>query len=230
MHLAMRSIAARTGADTSHVLLAAYAVALARVTGHSPSVAQVVASNRFRPDFGEAVNQLSQVGICVIDVAGRTFDEAVARAWKASTDAYLHGYYSSVGYQKTLREAAEERGEPIDISCYVNDRRGQGGPRADGAAPSTPEDLRAALKRTVLRWDRMMPTYDGSFYLHADSMPDANVPGRMNPDEQELPAVYISMWGDTHQMSPDDILECARQLEVVTVEAAFDGTVPALAS
>jgi hypothetical protein len=229
MHLAMRSIAARTGADTSHVLLAAYAVALARVTGRGPSVAQVVASNRFRPGFGEAVTQLSQVGICVIDVADRTFDEVVAGAWKASTDAYLHGYYSSVGYQRTLREAAEERGEPIDISCYVNDRRSQGGPQADGELP-TPEDLRVALKHTVLRWDRTMATYDGSFYLHADSVPDANVPGRTDPDEQRLPAVYISLWGDTQQMAPDDLLECARQVEAVTVEAAFQGTAPTLVS
>jgi len=227
MHLAIRSIAARTGADGSHVLLAAYAVALARVTGRSTSVAQVVVNNRFRPGFAEAVSQLSQCGICAIDVADSTFDEVVVRAWKGATDAYLHGYFSTTGHNDVLREAALERGEPIDISCFVNDRRGQT-PSADppDAPLPTPEDLSAALARTTLRWDRAQATYDGSFYLHVDAQPDTNVPGRMNPAEQERPAVYFAIWGDTHCLAPADIEACARQLEAVVVEAAFDGTAP----
>jgi Condensation domain len=227
MHLAIRSIAARTGADGSHVLLAAYAVALARVTGRSPSVAQVIVNNRFRPGFAEAVSQLCQCGICAIDVADSTFDEVVIRAWKGATDAYLHGYFSTTAHQDTLREIAAERGEPIDISCYVNDRRGQTpAAEAPDAALPTPEELSAALAHTTLRWDRAQPTYDGSFYLHVDAQPDTNVPGRVNPGEQDRPAVYFAIWGDTHCFAPADIEACARQLEAVVVEAAFDGEAP----
>ena len=227
MHLAIRAIAARTGADGSHVLLAAYAVAIARVTGRSPSVAQVVVSNRFRPGFADAVSQLSQCGICAIDVADSTFDEVVVRAWKGATDAYLHGYYSTTGHHDMLREAALERGEPIDISCFVNDRRNQSpSDEAPDAPPPTPQELSAALARTTLRWDRAQPTYDGSFYLHVDAQPDTNVPGRMVPAEQERPAVYFAIWGDTHLMAPADIEACARQLESVVVEAAFDDAAP----
>lgn len=225
MHLALRSISARTGADGSHVLLAAYAVALARVTGRSPSVAQVIVSNRFRPGFADAVTQVSQTGICVIDVAQCVFDDVVARAWKGATAAYLHGYYDGAKHRELLEEIEARRGERLDLSCYVNDRRGQSAPEP-GEKPPTEEDLLAALPRTRLRWDRKLPTYDGSFFLHVDSGPDTNVPGRDVPEERELPAVYFAIWADTHRLAPAEIEACARELEAVTIEAAFDAKAP----
>jgi hypothetical protein len=222
MHLAMRSISARTGAHTSHVLLAAYAVALARVTHRTPSVAQVVVSNRFRPGFADAVTQLSQTGICVIDVADCVFDDVVGHAWKAAAGAFLHGYYDGDAHQRLLEDIARRRGEEIDLSCFVNDRR----VAAADEPPPTKDDLRAALPRTRLRWDRKQPIFDGSFFLQVDSAPDANVPGRLIPQEQQQPAVYFAIWADTHALAPRDIEACARELEAVTVEAAFDGKAP----
>lgn len=225
MHLAMLSIAARTRVDTTYVLLAAYAVAVARVTGRSPSVTQVVVSNRFRPGFAEAVSQLSQPSICVIDVADSTFDEVVGRAWNAATGSYLHGYFDKTEHGELLERLGRERGEPVDVSCFVNDRRNLPGLQPGDRLP-TEEEVRAALARTTLRWDRKQPTYGGTFFLQVDSGPDANVPGRMIPAEQELPAVYFAIWADTHRLSPADIEACARELEAVTVEAAFDAAAP----
>ncbi|GAA2347563.1 hypothetical protein [Dactylosporangium salmoneum] len=49
MRSAIPAVAKRTGAGTGHVILAAYAVALYRRTGHNPSVAQLVVGNRFLP-------------------------------------------------------------------------------------------------------------------------------------------------------------------------------------
>ncbi len=219
MHLAMRSISARTAAHTSHVLLAAYAVAIARVTRRTPSVAQLVVSNRFRPGFADAVTQLSQTGICVIDVADCVFDDVVARAWKASAGASLHGYYDGDAHQQLLDDIARRRGEKIDLSCFVNDRRIV----APDEPPPTEDELRAALPRTRLRWDRKQPIFDGSLFLQVDSAPDVNVPGRLVPEEQQQPAVYFAIWADTHALAPRDIEACARELEAVTVEAAFNG-------
>jgi hypothetical protein len=91
------------------VLLAAYAVALARRTGRSPSVAQLVVSNRLRPGCADSVSQLAQLGICVIDVADTTFDEVVSRAWKAATNAYLHGYLDTVALKDMLARVGRER-------------------------------------------------------------------------------------------------------------------------
>jgi len=204
MHLAMRAIAARTRSDTSHVLLAAYAVTLARITGRNPSVAQVLVNNRFRPGFADSVSHLTQTGICAIDVADSGFDEVVARAWKAATSAYLHGYYSTLAQHELLARVDRERGEDIDISYYVNDRRDQGNPPG---APPTDDEIRAALPLTTLGWGRKLDTYDGTFYLHVDSVPDA---------------IEFAIWADTGHFAPDVIQACARELEAVTVGAALD--------
>lgn len=225
LHLALDRIAARTGAAPSHVLLASYAVALARVTGRSPSVAQLIVNNRFRPGFADAVAQLCQTGFCVIDVADCGFDEVVQRAWKAAGGALLHGYYNPIEHHALMAELAARRGAPVDISCFVNDRRNHPGPAA-GEPLVTPERLRAARELTRIRWDRALPTYDGTFYLHVDSAPDVNVPGRIRPDESGVPAVYFTIWADTHALSPAAIEDCARGLEAAAVEAAFDGSVP----
>jgi len=87
MELGLRVIEARTGASSTYVLLGAYAVATARVLGRNPSLAQIVVNNRFRPGFADAVAQVSQHGICVVDVADTTFDEVVHRARKAAMSA-----------------------------------------------------------------------------------------------------------------------------------------------
>ena len=219
MHLAMKLIAARTQVDTTQVLLAAYAVAMARVTGRNPSVAQVIVSNRFRPGFGSAVAALSQPSLCVVDTADATFDEVVGRAWRASTAGNLHGYYDPRRHRELIQRVAHERGEDIDISCFVNDRRNEPPPRQDDPLP-TPDDIQAALPRTTLRWDRTQETYDGRFYLQVDAGPDANVPGRVNPRESQLPAVYFAIWADTHLIAPQDVEAIARGLEGLLVDEA----------
>jgi len=219
MHLALRAIAARTKVDTSHVLLAAYAVAVARITGRNPSVAQVIVSNRFRPRFAPAVAALSQPSLCVIDTAGAGFDEVVGRAWRASTAGNLHAYYDPRQHREMMARLARERGEDIDISCFVNDRRDQPPPRPDDPLPTRGEIL-TALERTTLRWDRRQATFDGRFYLQVDSAPDTNVPGRINPREAQLPAVYLAIWADTHFLAPQDIEAVARKLESQLVQAA----------
>jgi len=64
LYVALRSIAHRTGIGAGHVLLAIYAVALARETGRSPSVTQVLVSNRFRPGCADSASHLTQPSIC----------------------------------------------------------------------------------------------------------------------------------------------------------------------
>lgn len=207
LHLALQVVAARTGVETGHVLLAAYGVALSRVTGRTPSVAQVLVSNRFRPGFADAVCHLTQPGICVIDVDG-DLDTVAKRVWQAATSAYLHGYYDPADHRAMLDRLAADRGEPIDISCFVNDRRGPAA--AVPAVPPTAQQVRDALPRTTVRWDRTLPTYDGTFYLQVDSAPDAGGD-----------AVDLAVWADTHRLAPAAIEACARGIETAAVEAAL---------
>ncbi|WP_432988992.1 condensation domain-containing protein [Dactylosporangium sp. CA-233914] len=205
LHLALAAVAARTRAETGHVLLAAYAVALARVTGLRPVVAQVLVSNRFRPGCADAVCHLTQPGIVVADPgppsAPVPFDELVARVWTAATAAYLHGYYDPRAHRAMLDQLAAERGEPVDLSCFVNDRRGQS---TSGAAP-TGEAARAALGQSTLRWERELPTYDGSLYVQVDS---------------DGGAVQLGIWADTHAIAPAAVERFARELEAAAVTAA----------
>ena len=220
LHLALQRIAARTGANTTHVLLAAYAVALARVTGIQPSVAQTVVSNRFRPGLGDIVGQISQPGLCVVEVADCLFDEVVDRAWKSVTAGALHGYYHPAGHRAMLERLGAERGEPIDVSCFVNDRRRDAEPAADAAAP-TAEDVRAALAHTTLRWERKAPVFDATLYLQVDSGPDLNAP-RPRENQDSNPAVFLAVWADTRYLPPPQVERFVRALEEIAVQAALD--------
>jgi hypothetical protein len=225
MYLALKSIAARTGTNTTHVLLAAYAVALAKVTGIQPSVAQTVVSNRFRPGFGDLVGQLSQPGLCVVDVADCVFDEVVGRAWKSVTAGALHGYYHPGSQQALLDRLSAERGEPIDIGCFVNDRRRNAEPEPGEPLP-TAEQLRAALARTTVQWDRKQAVFDATVFLQVDSGPDLNAPrnapGRAGTSESDGPAVFLAVWADTRYLPPPQVEEFVRAMEGILVQAALD--------
>jgi hypothetical protein len=209
MHLAMRSIAHRTRCGVGNVLLAAYAVALARHTGRTPSVAQVLVGNRFRPGCADSVSHLTQPGICVIDVADTTFDEVVQRAWKSATNAYMHGYFDTMAQEEMLARVARDRGE-FDISCFVNDRRNPADLETLGPPP-TEAELQASLPLSESWWERKLDTFDGTLYVTVDSAPDA---------------VDVSICADTHRCGPAQIEALAREMEAVTVEAAFDGAAP----
>ena len=220
LHLALQAIAARTGADTGHALLAAYAVAIARVSGVSPSATHVVVSNRFRPLLGDAVTQLTQRGICVIDVAGCSFDEVVTRAWKASTAASLHSYCDPVPRDSLVAQILPG----LDLSNFINDRRV---PSA-AACELSPASLREALDRTVRRWDRKQSAYNGRLFLQVDSRPDINAPGRAAEAGAGEPAVYYAIWADSHYLAPAAVEAFAAELEAAAVGAAFDGARRAL--
>ncbi|WP_433061328.1 hypothetical protein [Dactylosporangium sp. CS-033363] len=101
--------AARFGTDESTVLLAAYFVALSRISGRSRLGVRQVVSNRFRGGLSDVVSPLTQLGLCVVDVPS-SFPEAVAAVARAALPARKYAYY-----------------DPLDIPllatpCF-NDRR-----------------------------------------------------------------------------------------------------------
>jgi hypothetical protein len=230
MELGLRAIAVRTGASSTHVLLAAYAVAAGRVLGRDPALAQIVVNNRFRPGLGEAVTQVSQPGICVVDVADATFDEVVHRAWKAVTSASLHGYYDPVGRDDLLEEIASRRGLPLDIDWHLNDRRGMAvsGPQPEESVPPEAE-LKAAmddaLPHTRMFWNHKRPTSDGTLFIHVDSSLQSFIPDDVVLDVNR-PAVHLQVWVDTRHFPTARIESFVREMETVVVEAVFDPAVP----
>lgn len=211
-YLAIQPIAARTGGDHSPVLLAAFAVALARITGNSPVVTQAIVSNRFRPGLADVVSPVSQNGLFAIDVSGIAFDEAVERARRTSIAGSKHAYYDPDQLDELIARVGRERGEPIDLACVFNDRRVLARLVPDGPPP-TAEQVRAARPGTALSWDRPLATFNEKLMLTVN-----DVPGTI-----ELMAEV-----DTHHVPPADVEALLRGMEAVIVEAAFDPAAPTL--
>ncbi len=204
-HLAVRAITARTGTESSAVVLAAVAVALARVTDRHPTVLQVVVSNRFRPGLADTVSPIAQTGLCVIDVADATFDDAIERARQSAMSAYLHAYYNPDEMTEQIAELGRERGEDIDLACFFNDRRGPDSP--EPAGPPTRQDIADALVMTTERWGPYSDTPFERFFVHLDSAPDT---------------LNVLLQADTRYVPPDDMRTFLHEFESVLVAAAFD--------
>jgi hypothetical protein len=206
---AMRTIAARDGTDTSPVLLAAYAIALARTVTTNPIVVQIAVSNRFRPGCAGSVSALAQASPCLIDVADITFDQAVGRAYQAAMATYLNAYYDPLRRVAMVERVREERGEPIDLESYFNDRRDPD--RTRDRVVSTLAEIRSAVPAGTLSWGPHTSVPQPKLYLNVNDAPDG---------------VEFAMIADTHHIAPADMAVIVRTVEAVVVEAAADGTTP----
>jgi hypothetical protein len=205
-HLAAQMVAARTGTNTSPVLLASFALTMARLTGYNPVAMQVIASNRFRPGMVDYVGTISQNGICVIDLADITFHEAVDRARRGSMSAYRTAYFNPVELDELLARIGAERGEEIDLECVFNDRRTEA-QRLVADKLATPEQVQEARPRTTIRWAQQLERTGERFFFHINDMPDT---------------VDIWMCIDGRALSHDDTEALLFGFEATTIEAAFD--------
>ena len=144
MFLAVRAIADRVRVDVSTVLLGIYTVALARVTGNNPTVAQMLVSNRFRPGLSDIVSNVSQTGLCVVDVAGMTVDDAITATRRASMKTYKHAYFDLSQWKDLVARIARDRGGDIGLGYYYNDRPSQSQVPEVGVVP-TADEIEAAI-------------------------------------------------------------------------------------
>lgn len=204
--LAARSAAAAIGTGTSAVLLASFAVGLARATGANPVLALVMVSNRFRPGLAESVSAVAQITPLMIDVADVTLVEAVGRAARGALSAYKNGYSDPYLQDQVVERVNRERGEVVELACYYNDRRQQEREGRAGEAPPTAEQIHDALGRSTLEWldDPEMPKT--GVYLYVDDPPGA---------------IDFIMSVDTRYFSPADLEALVRDMEAVTVGMAL---------
>lgn len=207
--VATHAISNRVGrGDTSPVLMAATAVALARVTGVNPTVLQVVVNNRFRPGLAATAGPVAQSGLCAIDVAGVTFDGAVDRAWRSLMSAYLNAYYDPDRMAAAIDELGRERGAPIDLDCFFNDHRGPSEREYTGGPP--PQAALDAAARMTTTWGPHSELPVPRFYVHVFDAPDA---------------IELLVHADTRYVPPDDLSAFLNRFEEVLVDSAFDSTV-----
>lgn len=216
LKLAVQLIAERTGADSSSVFLALYAIALGRTGIYNPAVIRPVANNRFRPGLATIVSNLAQAGVCALDMAGLTVDEAVGRARRGAMIAHKHAYFDPRGLTALIDRIARDAGPGHERwTCYdwtfFNDRRFEPGSAAEGGTVATPDLLGAARARTSFRWTEKKENPFEPLFLHVE-------------DRDE--SVQVVVCADTHRISPARCEALVRAMEAAAVEAAFDPEAP----
>jgi hypothetical protein len=195
---AVWAIAARNKVHTTPVLLAGFAVALARLTGTDVAAMRLMVNNRFRPGFASSVSPLAQSCVTAIEVADSTFDEVVARAWRALTLAGRHSYFDPNQMAELVTAVGRERGADLHVDVCFNDRR-----RIHLAQTET--GPAAARRPGTLRWERPLDNYDHAVFFHINDVPDA--------------FDYL-LCADTHRVSPAEMESMVRCVEDVFVSAA----------
>lgn len=207
LHLASKAVAARLGAPASSVLLAGYAVAVARLTAISPALIQVVVSNRFRPGIADVSHPLSVNGLFMADVADVSFDEAVKRTQRASALCSKYAYYDPKQLDDLRARINQERGELIELSCLYNDRRLGADTEPPGLTPSR-QELEAAQGESTLRWGEPFPTYLDKLMVQVAATPDAD-------------AIELEVQVDTHHVSVDEVQALMTDLESMVLRASL---------
>jgi hypothetical protein len=212
-YLAMLAIAARTRTDTSRVLLAVIATAIARVTGVNPVRAKVIVSNRFRPGFAEAIGPFSQNALVTIDVGDATVDDVVARTRHASLVATKYAYYDPAQLGEITARLDRERGHPARVSCRINDRRTRSRRVADQAAQDchvTMEQIQRVLPDSFVVWDGTLDHSPEQAFITVEDTDDG---------------VYLQLIFDMACFTEAEVEALLREVETVAVQAAFDAAV-----
>jgi hypothetical protein len=205
-HLASHAIAGRLQARTAPVLFAAYAAAVARVTGSNPVLVQVLLSNRLRTGLANSVSPTVQPGIALVEFADVTFDQLVRDAWRSTMTASRHSYYDPYGQQALIDAMTERHGEEMQVRCFFNDRRVHSGPETIGPAPD-PDQLAQARSRTTLQWGAPTDRSTEPFVVNV---------------EHEPGTVTWTVGFDTHYLSPGRVEAFLREMEAILLSAAFD--------
>ena len=209
MHLGLRVLGARLRLDAAPMLLAAFAIALTRVNGRNPVVAQLIGSNRFRPGFAEIVSPVNQTGLCSLFVADMTIAEAMLVTKRRSITAYKYAYYDPDDLDVLLARVRRERGD-LDRSVVYNDRRPPGPPPDPGGPVPSEAEIRAVADAGVLRWERL-DQFKGKLMLNVNNEPDT---------------VDLMAQADTRYLSTEDIDALLRGVESVVIEATLDPSAP----
>ncbi len=199
---AMWSITARTAVDSSAVLLAAAAMAMARATGRDPAVFQIAVGNRFRPGLADSVSSIGQSCVCVIDVADAPFDEVLGRAARRARNAYLNAYFDRDEMEALIAELGRARGERIDLTCFFNDRRAQHNRTPDRPVPEAPAE-------TTITWGPHSDTPFAPLFVHINDTAHA--------------VVELLLQADTRCFPPDHMRTFLADFEATLLAAAtFD--------
>ncbi|MFF5228588.1 condensation domain-containing protein [Dactylosporangium sp. NPDC000521] len=192
---AVRAISDRGGVESATVLLTLYAAALHNVLGVDPVVIRPITSNRFRPGLADVVCTLAQAGLFRIDVGDGPFEDLLPRAGRAAMSAYKYAYFHQAEMADLVDRVGRERGAPIELGCYFNDRRGA------GPAPDAPAAFRWVAAQEA-------PTFEPLF-VHVD---DATSDG--------AEALRLTVYLDTAHVTPASAAAVLQAMDELASKAA----------
>jgi hypothetical protein len=208
---AVATVSARTGVDDSAVLTAAVGIAVAQLTGTSQVLLRPRVGNRFRPALADVVCFVAQSGLLVLDLAGTTYDEAMARARGAMMAAVKNAYFDP----DSLRDLLDALPAGRRVEAFVNDRRsakavaGYTSEKAPGPNGPDPNALPTSRDRSTFTWMQRSPMPSEALSVTFD---DADG------------ALTVSVHFDTHLIAPERAEELAWDVERAALAAAADGT------
>ncbi|MEV4093036.1 hypothetical protein [Streptosporangium saharense] len=205
MDLAVQRIAAVYGTSTSTVLLAASSMLVGAVTGHEVCAMLPIVGNRFRQDAAQAVTTLSQEGLFVLDVGGRSFTEVLRAAKPAALRAYRSAYHDPGDRDSLTERVSRDRGTRVHPYCCFNDMRFID--RVD--ASHDERTVRQAMEETTLTWPLSQDQLNCRFCLHVTG---------------EREGLGVSLTADTRYLPREGMERYLRDLESLLVEAAFHET------
>jgi hypothetical protein len=200
--LAIRRAAAQEATTTSSVLLTAYAVSLARLTGNGTVMAVLLVSNRFRPGFADSVSAVVQTCPYLVDVGGVSLRDAVNRTNYSVFSAYKNSYYDPWEQDEVFDRVQADRG-PLDYTYYYNDRRDD---RAPSTRLATDDEIHAAV--ALADHEQSMLTEQGSTHRLNLTVADAG------------DAVEFEMTADSRFLSAADMVALTAEFEHVAVRIA----------
>ncbi|MDH6131219.1 hypothetical protein P3T37_000588 [Kitasatospora sp. MAA4] len=153
--VAVGRVAAGLEVSDAAVLLGAASHQLARMSGSSDVLFQVVVGNRFQPAAAASVSTVAQEAVFLLTDADRDLADVVRRTRSVSFSAFRHAGYDKWALEREVAQLVE-KGEAADHSYWWNDTRDPGVGPFD-----TVEQPRAALGeligRTELSWPTQFP-------------------------------------------------------------------------
>ena len=174
--------------------------------GVSPVVTRSVVGNRFRAGLSTVVCPLAQTGLCVMDVARLSFDEALPVVQRASMMAYKHAYYDPAQLDELIAKVAGERGTDLDVYNFFNDRRDAAQRVPALGEPPTLDEIHAALPSSEFGWTRSRDDPFEPLFVHLD-------------DSRR--ATDITVHTDTQYLSLARAKALIMEIETVAVQAAY---------
>ncbi|WP_327004810.1 condensation domain-containing protein [Dactylosporangium sp. NBC_01737] len=205
LYTATHTVSTIADLDTSQVLMTFLAIALTDQAGDGrPAVIRPMVDNRFRRGLGDVVAMVAQHGICVADVAGRPFADALRQTGIAAMLAYKWAYHDPAAVQAHARTLAGTLGIDLDAGIWFNDRRTISRQMFPGDAP-TAEQVHAAAPGEF-RWTAAQDDpYDP-----------------LNIDVDDEPGHFLLTWfTDTWRNPPARVEALARSVEAIAVHQAL---------